>query len=114
MKIVNKNNNNILADNAVLANTPLSRMVGLLGKEKLCNGQALILDPCNSIHTFFMRFPIDVLFLDKNNRVVKAVYSVKAFRLTPIYFRAKLAVELPPGTIIATSTQEGNILSFIN
>jgi len=114
MKIVNKNNNNVLADNVVLANTPLSRMAGLLGKKELAKGQALILDPCNSIHTFFMRFPIDVLFLDKSNRIVKAVSSIKAFRLTHIYFRAKFAVELPAGTIASTSTQEGHTLSLIN
>ena len=87
-------------------------MAGLLGKNEFYKGQALILDPCNSIHTLFMRFPIDVLFVDKNNRVVKAAPFVKTFRLTPVYFKSKFAVELPTGTIAATSTQEGDELSF--
>ena len=113
MKIINKTNNNTLAENAMVANTPFKRMKGLLGKRDFSKGQALILDPCNSIHMFFMRFPIDVLFLDKNNHVLKAISSLRPFCLTPVYFKSKLAIELPVGTIEFSSTCEGHELSFI-
>jgi len=108
MKIINKTNNNVLADNVTVAKTPLKRMKGLLGKREFPKGEALILDPCNSIHMLFMNFAIDVLFVDKNNRVVKAVSSIKPFCLTSIYFRSKFAIELPAGTIEASHTAAGD------
>jgi uncharacterized protein len=114
MKIINKTNNNILADKATIANTAFSRMKGLLGRKEFPKGEALILDPCNSIHMLFMRFPIDVVFMDKNNRVVRAISSIKPFHFSPIYFKAKLAIELPVGTILSTSTRAGDDLSLIN
>jgi len=110
MRIINKTNNSVLAENVIIADTPFTRMKGLLGKKKFSKGQALILNPCNSIHMFFMRFPIDVLFLDKNNRIVKAISSIRPFCLTAIYFKAKFAVELPVGTTLATNTQAGDCL----
>lgn len=112
MKIINKTNSNILADNVKIANTPFSRIKGLLGKGKFSQGEALILDPCNSIHMLFMRFPIDVLFVGKDNRVAKAIPSIKPFQITPIYFKAKFAIELPVGTIQSTSTQQGDCLTL--
>lgn len=110
MKIINKTNNNIIADEAVIANTPLKRMKGLLGEKELAQGKALVLDPCNSIHMLFMRFAIDVLFVDKNNRVVKAISSIKPFHFSPIYLKSKLAIELPADTISSTLTKEGDTI----
>lgn len=91
-----------------MVNTPFKRMKGLLGKKELKKGQALVLKPCNSIHTFFMRFPIDVLFVDKDNRVIEAISKVQPFRLTYIYFNAALAIELPTATIQSSSTSKGD------
>lgn len=113
MKIINITKNTVISEDAVLADVPFKRMKGLLGKKYLGKSEALILKPCNSVHTFFMRFPIDVLFLDKNNRVVKAINSLKPFRVTPIYFTATLAIELPIGTIQGTSTRQDDILQLI-
>jgi len=111
MKIINTTKNSVVANEVIIANTPFMRMKGLLGKKELKKGQALILDPCNSIHTFFMRFPIDILFLDKNNKIIKTISCLKPFRLTSIYFNATSAVELPIGTIQSLSIQKGDILS---
>jgi len=97
-----------------VANTPFKRIKGLLGKKWLDKGQALILDPCNSIHTLFMRFPIDVLFVDKNKCIVKAISSIKPFCLTPIYFQSKFTIELPVGTIEASHTTAGDEILFIS
>jgi len=112
MKIINKTNNSVVADEVIIANTPFKRMKGLLGKKELKKGQALILDPCNSIHTFFMRFSIDIVFLDKNNKVIKIIPYLKPFRLTSIYFNAASAVELPPNTIQSLPIQKGDVLSL--
>ena len=112
MQLINKTKNTILAEYAVVADTPFKRIKGLLGKNDFKLGEALILKPCNSIHTFFMRFPIDVLFVDKENRLIKTTSLLPPFCLTPIYFRAHFAIELPAGTIQFTSTQEGDIISF--
>lgn len=112
MKIINISKGTVLADNAVVADRPLSRIIGLLNRSKLKAGEGLILKPCNSIHTVFMRFTIDALFVDKNNRIIKAIPHLGPFRFTHPYFNAALTIELPCGTIESTSTQEGDTLKM--
>jgi uncharacterized membrane protein (UPF0127 family) len=110
MRIINKAKDTTLATAVIIANTLLKRVKGLLGRKTINKGEALILNPCNSIHTCFMRFPIDVLFVNRQNQVVKALSSIKPFHLTPIYFNAHFAIELPAGTIQSTSTSQGDLL----
>jgi uncharacterized membrane protein (UPF0127 family) len=110
MKIINKTNNSVVAEEVIVASNFFKRMKGLLGKKELRPNQALVLKPCNSIHTFFMHFPIDVLFVDKNNRIIKAISCLKPFKLTPIYLNAAFAIELPFGTIQSFSIQIGDTL----
>ena len=112
MQISNKSKNTILAKEVIVADTLFKRIKGLLGKKTFQQGQALIIEPCNSIHTFFMRFSIDVLFVDKENKVIAAISALASFRLSPIYFKAALVVELPTGTIQATSTQINDLLTL--
>lgn len=88
------------------------RLRGLLGRDSLAEGAALSIEPCTSIHTFFMRFAIDVLFLDRGGRVVRAISTMKPWRLTRVYPAAALVVELPAGTLRRTATAEGDLLSF--
>jgi len=113
MQIANKTKNTILAQNAVIADTILKRMKGLLGRKDFKEGEALVLKPCNSIHTFFMSFAIDVVFVDSNNKVVKAISAMTPFRLSRIYFKARLAIELPVGTISKTTTQPNDLLQLL-
>jgi uncharacterized membrane protein (UPF0127 family) len=112
MQIINLSNNAVLADKAKLADTFWSRLIGLLNRKSLERGGALILKPCSSIHTLFMRFSIDVLFLDKNNKVIGIIHAVKPFRITPVYFGAYLAIELPAGTLQLTQTKLGDSVKF--
>ncbi len=65
---------------AVLANNFYSRLRGLLGRRGLANNQALAIEPCNSVHTMWMRFPIDVIFLDRNKKVVKIKRRLEPYR----------------------------------
>lgn len=111
MKIINQDKNTILAKDAALANTVFTRIVGLLGRSGLKEGEALVIRPCTSIHTFFMGFAIDIIFVDKNGRVIKLIYSMEPFKLTGIYFKASFAIELPQGIIQATSTKKGDRIS---
>lgn len=113
MKIINKTKNTILAEDVIIADTLFKRIIGLLGKKGLKQDQALILRPCNSIHTFFMQFPIDVIFVDSDNKIVKAISNMRPFRISGIYFKACSAIELPAQTIEKTSTQRNDYLVLI-
>jgi uncharacterized membrane protein (UPF0127 family) len=92
-----------------VANTPISRMVGLLGRATLAEGDGLVLDPCSSIHTWFMRFPIDVAFVRPDGIVVRQVGRMAPFRLVWAA-GAAFAIELPAGTLDAHGVREGHRL----
>jgi uncharacterized membrane protein (UPF0127 family) len=89
-----------------------TRFKGLLGRSGLEEGGGLHIEPCNSIHMFFMKFAIDVAFLDAELRVVKAVHAIKPWRATRVYSQAVSALELPAGVLAATATAEGDQLRF--
>lgn len=112
MRIINKSKNTVLANKGQLADTFLSRMVGLLAHSDLPSGEALVITRCNSIHMLFMRFAIDVIFVDKAHNVVGLVRDIKPFRLSRIYSRAFYAVECPVGVIDQTRTCEGDVIAW--
>lgn len=87
-----------------------SRVVGLLGRRSLAGDEGLLLTPCTSIHTFFMRFPIDILYLDREQVVVKAVRALRPFRLSACLKGGRSTLELPAGAIEASGTQVGDRL----
>ena len=82
---------------------------GLVEADGLGQGEGLWIIPCEGIHTFFMRFPIDVVFLGKNKRVTKVVSRLKSSRLS-ISWRAHSVVELPVGVIEQTRTEVGDLI----
>ena len=83
-----------------------------MGRRELKPGEALVISPCNGVHTFFMRFAIDIIFIDRQGKVVKALRNVRPCRLSRIYFRACAVVELPAGTIESSFTRESDTLLF--
>ncbi|MEK7309029.1 MAG: DUF192 domain-containing protein, partial [Nitrospirota bacterium] len=95
------------------ARTPFTRIKGLLGRKDFASGQALILDPCNSIHTFFMHFPIDVLFVDKNNKALEALSNFNPNKVSRTYWHSRRVIELPAGTIIATNTLKNDFIQLL-
>ena len=113
MKIINISKNIILTENAVRADNFFNRLKGLLGKASFSSGNALVLKPCDSIHTFFMRFAIDAVFLNKQNQVIKIYSHLKPWRLSGIFFNASCCIEFPAGTVLSTHTQEGDTFSFV-
>jgi len=100
----------LVADQIALANTFWSRLVGLLGHSKLEANEGLLIAPCNSVHTFFMRFPIDVAFLDREGNVVRAIAHLKPWRATKIHTRAHATLELAAGALARAGVLEGDRL----
>ena len=112
MRIVNVTRGTELAGNASMARSYWQRMVGLLGRASLKPGEALVLEPCSSVHTAFMRFPIDVLYVDRSARVVKACSDVRPFRFSAVFRGARSVIELPAGTLVSTQTGPGDHIAF--
>ncbi len=83
-----------------------------MGRRDLPFGQGLHIVPCKSIHTFFMRIPIDVAFLDAERHVVKLLPALPPWRASSIYFKAESVLELPAGALAGSGTCEGDELSF--
>lgn len=101
----------VLATHLEVADTGPKRNKGLLGRKGLAPGEGLWITPCESVHTFFMQFPIDLVYLDRKNRVRKTRSSVPPWRLSAC-LSAHSILELPAGTILATQTQTGDTLEF--
>lgn len=99
-----------IAWRVVVADRWWSRLRGLLGRAGLDEGEALVLTPCSAIHTFAMRFPIDVLFLDQQGMIRCARRAVPPWRLGPICRGSVVAVELPVGTIDRYGLEPGRKL----
>ena len=112
MVIRNATRGTELASSAWVARSFKSRLLGLMGRASLEPGEALVLDPCSSVHTAFMRFAIDVVYLDGSKRVVKAVSALKPFRMSGVLRGARTVVELPSGVIDDTGTVAGDELVF--
>ena len=112
MPIINLSRETTIASYVLMADNPLTRMQGLLGRSGLHQGYALVIKPCQSIHMFFMKFSIDVIFIDGENRVVGLVPHIKPFCLSPIFWNASSAVELNAGGIQKSQTVLGDVLEF--
>lgn len=112
MRIRNLTRDTELASEARAARSFWSRLIGLLGRSSLPPGEALVLEPCNSIHTAFMRFTIDLVYVDRSGQVVKVVPELKPFRISGLLRGARSAIELPSGTIAHTGTAVGDQLAF--
>jgi uncharacterized membrane protein (UPF0127 family) len=112
MKACNVRNKRELSHDVQIAKTIFHRLKGLLGRDTIAVGEALWIRPCNSIHTFLMRFPIDVIFLNKKNRVIATRINLQPNRLTRLYPKAVSVLELPVGTIEATATVVGDEIEF--
>lgn len=111
MIVENVTKNQILADKANEAASFLSRGRGLMLRPPLPQGGGLVIEPCNSIHMFFMRYPLDVVFTDSQERVVFMYRGIKPWRMGRLVRGAKRAIELPEGTVDRTGTEVGDILS---
>lgn len=101
-----------LATRARIAQSLADRVVGLLGRDGLGEGEGLILPACRSIHTAFMRFTIDAVFVDRRWRVIRLWQALPPWRVTPIIWRAQAVIELPPGTVERVGLAVGDRLAL--
>lgn len=97
---------------ADMADGPTTRMAGLLGRDSLDRGAGLILEPCRLIHTAFMRFAIDVVFIDRQLRVTRVARRVRPFRLAWGGWAAHYTLELAAGALDAVTIDPGMQLRF--
>jgi len=102
----------ILATRTRRADTFLARLRGLLGRSSLAEGEALLLDPCGSIHTLGMRFPIDALYLDADGTVLEALADLRPWRVPPPVRGARRVLELPAGALSRAGSARGHRVRF--
>ncbi len=109
---INQKNGEQLASDVRVARSLWSRFWGLMGRRSLSEGHGILLTPCASVHTFFMRFPIDVIFLDRDNRVVKVITAMKPWRTALGGRGAQSALELEAGALEANGLQPGDVIAL--
>ncbi len=106
VRVMNRTRGVVLADSAELADNYWTRFMGLMGRRELPAGSGLVLKPGGGIHMWFMRIPLDVIHVDKTDRVTHVLRGIKPWRFGPLFVGGKLAIELPVGA--AESTQVGD------
>ena len=111
LKIQNLTRGTEIASRLEVADTPSTRNKGLLGRTGLPSGGGLWIVPCASVHTFFMKFPIDLVYIDRRKKVKKVRSRVGPWRLSACFF-AHSILELPAGTVDNTQTRRGDQLDF--
>ena len=112
-RIINLRTNETILKDLRIADNFVSRFRGLMGLESLPDSSGLWITPCNSIHCFFMRIPIDVIFLDKEKRVVHISKSMKPWSISPIIRKAKSVVEADANTL-GNIVEIGDQLAFLD
>ena len=109
IRIANLTRNTSLGDRIEVAETSAKRREGLLKRPALAPGEGLWIVPCESVHTFFMRFPIDLVYLDRNCVVRKVRHTVRPWRLSACLLAYSI-LELPAGAAHASRTHVGDRL----
>jgi uncharacterized membrane protein (UPF0127 family) len=111
--ILNRRTNIYLAKKVKYADRIWTRMLGLIGKKELAVDNALSIYPCQQIHTYFMRFPIDCIFIDKEHRVVDLLENVEPWRISRKVPASFGVIELPAGVIRKSDTRLYDTLEII-
>lgn len=111
LQVVNLTRQTVLADRLEVADHGANRRKGLLGRNGLSPGEGLWIKPCEAVHTFCMRFAIDLVYVDRKHRIRKVRSNVRPWRMSAC-LTAHSVIELPSGTIQATQTQAGDRLEF--
>ena len=112
MRVLNQTRGAPLITRGRVADSFWLRLKGLLGADPLQSQEGLVLVGDKSIHTFFMGFPIDVVYVDKEHRVIRTDINMVPYRVGPFVSRSAYVLEMPAGTIADTATQVGDQLQF--
>jgi len=110
-RLVNERTGAVVASELELASDSRARNRGLLGRSGIADGAVMIIAPCNAIHTFFMRFTIDIVFVDRQGRVLKLFSSVRPWRIR-LALGAFAVLELAAGSIERLEIASGDKFSI--
>ena len=113
MKIQISYNNKVISNDILVADNAITRMIGLMFKKKLIGADGLWIDPAPSIHTFFMRYSLDIVFVNSKKQVIKIIREMKPWRMTRYYFTARQVLEMPAGKL-PVDLKVGDVLEVKN
>ena len=111
LRLLHPRTGRVLAERLRVPRTFVGRGLGLMFRRRLEAGEGMWIVPCNGIHMFGMRFPIDAVFVDRRLRVVRAFPGLRPWRIVPLVLRAHSVLELPAGTIAGLSLERGEPLA---
>jgi uncharacterized protein len=112
LRLVHPRTRRVLAEPLQAPRTFVGRGMGLMLRRELRAGAGMWITPCNGIHMFFMRFPIDAVFLDRRLRVVRICAGLRPWRVVPLVWRAHSVLELPAGTAAGVGLEPGEPLEI--
>lgn len=101
-----------LGHRVILADTRWLRLRGMMGRPEPSPGEGMLLHPCRGVHMFWMKYPLDVVFLDEGGRVVALYRELAPWARSQVHRGARYALELPVGTIAGTEIEEGDLLTW--
>jgi uncharacterized membrane protein (UPF0127 family) len=112
VKVVNETRGTIIGDRVEVAETSMTRMVGLLGRDGVDAGAGLWIKPSSGVHTIGMKFPIDVIGLNGKREVIKLWENLVPYRLTSVSGKLRSVVELSAGRIAECQVKLGDVLQI--
>ena len=115
IEALNRTRGRSLASNVLVADSHITRLIGLIGtnSDQFGEGYGLWIRPCRGIHTVFMRFAIDAAYLDKEGHVVHMETRLKPWRIGATRWRSSSVLELPAGSLQRSGTQVGDVIEFL-
>ncbi len=111
MVIVNVTRGTAIARDIDIAASFRARAQGLIGRADLPEDHALVLHPCNGVHAIFLTFPLDVIYLDRDDRVLR-VFCLRPWHVGPTVWRSRTVIELPTDTVARTGTVVGDLIAW--
>ncbi|MDP5274488.1 DUF192 domain-containing protein [Chengkuizengella axinellae] len=112
MKVINQGNDVVIAEQVRFAHTFFSRFIGLMFKKHIFRDGALHILPCSQIHTFFMKFPIDVVYLNSDYEVVGIEENLSPWKIGGKFKQVKSIIELSSGAVVKTGLKIGDSIKF--
>jgi uncharacterized protein len=110
--LVNERTRKPVATSVELADTRRTRRRGLLGRDSMCADEAMVITPCVAVHTAFMRFAIDVVFIDRDGRAVQVVHDMQPWRMAAS-MKGYAVIELAAGRVKVCGVEVGDRLSLV-
>lgn len=112
VRVTNVTRGTVIADRCRVASSMSARTVGLLSTPEVRPGEGLLIERAQSIHMFFMRYAIDVVFIDRDARVTRTVAGLRPWRIVAWARGARDCLELRAGALAGTGTQRGDQLEI--